>query len=118
MRGSARRQRITEPVEEVPVPEVVLVDHVLDRADLDQSLAQRHRLCAREPLVGDPPVDGLAPDYITQTVHGVHFYDSMVVVEKRAHGAPQPVYAGEPTVAMTEKEREFIAFMDREARGH
>jgi hypothetical protein len=60
------------------------------------------------------PVPGLVPDYITQTAYGLHFYDSMVVVEKRARGKPQPVYAGEPTVAMTEKERDFLAFMDRE----
>ena len=61
------------------------------------------------------PVPGLSPDYVTQTVQGLHFYDSMVVVEKRARQVPQPVYAGTPTVAMTDKEKQFLAHMDREA---
>ena len=61
------------------------------------------------------PVAGLAPDYITQTVQGLHFYDSMLVVEKGKREAPQPVYAGTAAVSMSDEEKQFIAHMDREA---
>ena len=62
------------------------------------------------------PVPGLEPDYVTQTAHGLHFYDSMVVIEKRHHDAPQPVYRGTPALALSEQEEELLRHMDREAK--
>jgi predicted O-methyltransferase YrrM len=61
------------------------------------------------------PVPGLAPDYVTQTTHGLHFYDSMVVVEKRTRGPPQPVCSGTPTIPMSAEELEFLAEIARGA---
>ena len=58
----------------------------------------------------------LAQDYITHTAHGLHFYDSMVVIEKRRRETPQPVYRGSPTLAMSAEEQRFVNTMDDEAR--
>jgi hypothetical protein len=58
------------------------------------------------------PIPGLVPDEITRTAFGLHFYDSMVVIEKRMLAAPVPVYNGEATLPLDERERAFIAEMD------
>jgi hypothetical protein len=60
---------------------------------------------------------GLAPDYATQTVHGLHFYDSMLVIEKRLRERPQAVYRGVPTLEMSAEERRFLALMEQEGGG-
>ena len=63
------------------------------------------------------PIPGLEPDYVTQTAHGVHFYDSMVVIEKRHRKQPQPVYRGAPSMPLSPAEEELLRHMDRLARG-
>ena len=56
----------------------------------------------------------LAQDLVTHAVHGLHFYDSMVVVEKRQRASPQAVYRGTPTLAMSAEEQRFVDSMGRE----
>jgi hypothetical protein len=49
----------------------------------------------------------LQVDDLTRSMHSIHYYDSMVVIEKRAHPAPQvekrgnPVFEEEPAVMPT-----------------
>ncbi|MBC8105700.1 MAG: class I SAM-dependent methyltransferase [Anaerolineae bacterium] len=40
--------------------------------------------------------EGFGPDRFTIETDGLHFYDSMLVVEKRPHGTPELVTAGTP----------------------
>ena len=61
------------------------------------------------------PVPGLDIDYVTRTAFGVHFYDSMRVVEKRRVAAPRAVYSGEPTMPLQSGELQFLARIDVEA---
>ena len=58
------------------------------------------------------PIPGLEPDELTRTAFGLHFYNSIVVIEKRDLAAPVPVYRGEATLALDDRERQFIAYMD------
>jgi hypothetical protein len=39
------------------------------------------------------------PDRLTETVHSIHYYDSVVVVEKRKMTAPFDVKSGEASIA-------------------
>jgi len=61
------------------------------------------------------PPAGLEVDYVTRTAYGLHFYDSMLVVEKGRVEAPRSEYSGAPAVAMGVAELRFLAFMDVEA---
>lgn len=62
---------------------------------------------------GPPP--GMEPDHVTQTAFGVHFYDSMLVVEKRLLSTPRSLYTGKPALPMGASEWHFLARMDLEA---
>jgi len=58
------------------------------------------------------PIPGLQGDDLTRTAFGLHFYDSMVVIEKRELEVPMPLYSGEPTLPLDARELEFLAYMD------
>lgn len=58
------------------------------------------------------PPAGLRIDYITQTAFGLHFYDSMLVIEKRRLSTPVSQYSGTPTLAMSASELRFLGQMD------
>lgn len=62
---------------------------------------------------GPPP--GLKIDHVTQSAFGLHFYDSMLVIEKRRLAAPRSLYTGTPTLRMSASELEFLADMDLKA---
>jgi SAM-dependent methyltransferase len=47
----------------------------------------------------------LQPDDYTRFVHGLHYYDSMVVIEKREHQAPQHRMFGTPSFEPNKDER-------------
>jgi len=38
------------------------------------------------------------PDHFTETIHSLHYYDSMLVIEKRKMSAPFDVKSGEPSI--------------------
>lgn len=50
----------------------------------------------------------IEPDLITATAYGLHFYDSLFVVEKRAIEPPRPVATGEPTMGFDGPESELL----------
>ena len=58
------------------------------------------------------PIPGLHGDELTRTAFGLHFYDSMVVIEKRELEVPMPVYSGEATLPVDARELQFLAHMD------
>lgn len=63
------------------------------------------------------PIPGLPPDLVTQTAFAVHFYDSILVIEKRRRGPAEAVYSGEPTLEQSPGELDFLARIDeREGR--
>jgi len=39
------------------------------------------------------------PDHLTETIHSIHYYDSVVVIEKRKMSAPFDVKSGEASIA-------------------
>ena len=58
------------------------------------------------------PVPGLEIDEITRTAFALHFYDSMVVIEKRQVEKPVSLYRGEATLPLNVAEMQFLAHMD------
>ena len=58
----------------------------------------------------------LQVDEITRTTYALHFYDSILVVEKRAVSPPEPVFTGAATLGSFETGPELIARID-EATG-
>lgn len=62
---------------------------------------------------GPPP--GLKVDYITRMTFALHFYDSMLVIEKRLIDPPRSAYSGEPTFPLSADELQFLARMDQDA---
>lgn len=62
---------------------------------------------------GPPP--GLEVDYITRMTFALHFYDSMLVLEKRRIDTPRSVYSGKPTLPLSSPELQSMARMDQDA---
>jgi len=58
------------------------------------------------------PIPELPPDHFTQTGYALHFYDSLLVIEKRRVELPRPVYTGEPSIPQTPGELDFLAKID------
>ena len=55
---------------------------------------------------------GLERDLITGTAYGLHFYDSVFAVEKRAIAPPEAVATGVPTLPLTGPEAELLEKID------
>ena len=64
------------------------------------------------------PPAGLQIDYVTQTAYGLHFYDSMLLIEKGRVNTPRVLYSGTPTRSLDATELSYLAFMDLEAGRH
>ena len=58
------------------------------------------------------PIEGLRADIVTQTAYALHFYDSLLVVEKRRIAKPEPVYSGTPAIPMAGGETRGLAEID------
>ena len=61
------------------------------------------------------PPQGLKVDYITRTTFALHFYDSMLVLEKRPIDTPRSAYSGKPALPLSAAELQSLARMDQDA---
>jgi hypothetical protein len=61
------------------------------------------------------PIPGLQPDYVTANTFALHFYDSMLVLEKRPITMPEPLYSGEPSLPLEAADLRSLAYMDARA---
>ena len=109
-----------EALEHLLKSEVAVVLMDVSMPDMDgfeiAEIIRQHQICdlglVDQLHAWYTPIEGLEVDYITRTAFGLHFYDSMLVIEKRRLHPPQALYTGEPSLPLNASELQFLARMD------